>query len=431
MTATYDESGAHKTQYAYANGGLKEEILPNGGKFAYGYDQDGRVTAISQSTEAGEGNSTQRIYRFGELVQLTAESTKMQYAYDSARRVKKVDLNGITDYLTYTYTDVYGSTGELMRKTVTAQNYIGAQSVTERDGNGNLLQWTWGGTLQMSATYDKKNVMETLQDKITGKNYQYVMDDGWGQLSEMYETDADGVQVTDGYAESYTYDGYGAVMKKTLSGAVNQVYTYTYKTDKAHTLDSVAVQINHAAGTTNKVTFYPKTDKLGRNVGREIHTMDSIRASESITYKKVGDHATCLPSTIRYLESASGYFEKDQISYEYDTMGNISKVYYNGEIARRYTYDKVNRLIREDNKTLDKTVMVVYDNNGNIVRQREFAFTLKDETAIEELESTDLVYEYNGDKLMKVGEESAFMYNAWGNHVVTDKRNIKKIKNCG
>ena len=31
----------------------------------------------------------------------------------------------------------------------------------------------------------------------------------------------------------------------------------------------------------------------------------------------------------------------------------------------------------------------MYDNNGNIVKRREFVFTLKDNTLIEELESTD------------------------------------------
>ena len=64
---------------------------------------------------------------------------------------------------------------------------------------------------------------------------------------------------------------------------------------------------------------------------------------------------------------------------------------------------------------LDRTVMVVYDNNGNIVRQRKFAFSLKDDTTIEELESTDRVYQYQGDRLMLVDDGYTFMYNAWGN----------------
>ena len=56
-------------------------------------------------------------------------------------------------------------------------------------------------------------------------------------------------------------------------------------------------------------------------------------------------------------------------------------------------------------KTLDKTYVFVYDNNGNIVKRREFVFTLKDNTLIEELESTDKVYVYNGDQMLTYNGE--------------------------
>ena len=81
----------------------------------------------------------------------------------------------------------------------------------------------------------------------------------------------------------------------------------------------------------------------------------------------------------------------------------------NGELAIRYHYDALNRLIREDNKVLDKTVLFVYDNNGNILKQRKFDFTLKNAIDIEELDSQDKVYIYDGDKLLSFnGEECAY-----------------------
>ena len=64
---------------------------------------------------------------------------------------------------------------------------------------------------------------------------------------------------------------------------------------------------------------------------------------------------------------------QDCLKYAYDEMGNISKIYDNGELVVRYFYDALNRLVREDNKGLDKTVCFVYDNNGNILKQRSFA----------------------------------------------------------
>ena len=42
-------------------------------------------------------------------------------------------------------------------------------------------------------------------------------------------------------------------------------------------------------------------------------------------------------------------------------------IYENEALSVRYTYDKLNRLIREDNKALDKTYLISYDNNGNIL----------------------------------------------------------------
>ena len=56
----------------------------------------------------------------------------------------------------------------------------------------------------------------------------------------------------------------------------------------------------------------------------------------------------------------------------------------------------------------------MYDNNGNIVKRREFSFTLKDNTLIEELESTDKVYIYNGDQMVSYNGQ-ACVYDVMGN----------------
>ena len=56
----------------------------------------------------------------------------------------------------------------------------------------------------------------------------------------------------------------------------------------------------------------------------------------------------------------------------------------------------------------------MYDNNGNIVKRREFVFTLKDNTLIEELESTDKVYIYNGDQMVSYNGQSC-VYDVMGN----------------
>lgn len=51
----------------------------------------------------------------------------------------------------------------------------------------------------------------------------------------------------------------------------------------------------------------------------------------------------------------------ERLKYSYDKMGNISAIFKNGTLIVKYTYDTLNRIIREDNRTLKKTWMLAYD----------------------------------------------------------------------
>ncbi|MBO5068256.1 MAG: hypothetical protein J6C62_07640, partial [Clostridia bacterium] len=209
------------------------------------------------------------------------------------------------------------------------------------------------------------------------------------------------MQIPSGYGEAYAYNSAGKLAKKTIVGTVPQEYTYGYKTDSTQALETI---------TVNGSTVKPKLDVLGRNKGKAICIGTDKIAEESIVYRKVGDHATNMPATIRFGNKYGENFALvDSLRYAYDVMGNIEKVYENGELAIRYQYDALNRLIREDNKVMNKTVLFSYDNNGNILKQRKFTFTLKNAIDIEELDSEDKVYIYDGDKLLAFnGEECAY-----------------------
>ena len=77
--------------------------LPNGSKFAYGHAKDGTVTAITHSTENGEENSTTKIYDGDLLTELKSGNNTVKYSYDEKRRVSAVELNGKSDYVSYSY----------------------------------------------------------------------------------------------------------------------------------------------------------------------------------------------------------------------------------------------------------------------------------------------------------------------------------------
>ena len=52
----------------------------------------------------------------------------------------------------------------------------------------------------------------------------------------------------------------------------------------------------------------PNTDALGRNTGKTIEVGCDKIAEEKITYVKFGDHATNMPSNVRY--ATNGVFKR-------------------------------------------------------------------------------------------------------------------------
>lgn len=90
-------------------------------------------------------------------------------------------------------------------------------------------------------------------------------------------------------------------------------------------------------------------------------------AAEYIYYRKVGDHATNMPSAVYFGKKSGDKFPiAESIKYKYDKMGNICRIDENGAPVVWYKYDALNRLIREDNKSFGKTWLYSYDNKGNI-----------------------------------------------------------------
>jgi RHS repeat-associated protein len=131
---------------------------------------------------------------------------------------------------------------------------------------------------------------------------------------------------------------------------------------------------------------------------------EGIIAEESKTYRKVSDHATNMIATIRYGDTSSGsYIFRDSLKYAYDVMGNISKVYENGKLTVSYTYDNLNRLVREDNKLFGKTWLYTYDNNGNILLKEEYEYCIKEVKELADaLVSSEYCYKAHSDQLLHI-----------------------------
>ena len=397
VCASLDETGENRTKIRYVEGttAVAAETAPNGSMFAYGRDLTDAVTSISQSTAEGEENATETRYTCGLPTKLKSGNKFVDYTYDAKRRLTKVGLNGNAEYLTYAYEEDVTEDGILSDKTVVT-NAKDETFTSFTDKRGNVRKILYGSAPQVTSTYDAKNRLTQTIDAASGTTtYEY---DG---LDRPTAVKRGGIA-----AETFTYDDWGKLATRNLSNGVSHAYAYSYRDDVARTLSEIGIK---------GLTIRPKQDVNGRASEKTISDTTGVLSGEYYYYAKYGDHATNRISTIRYGNRKGGkYVIGDGIKYEYDRMGNISKVYENGAMLASYTYDGVNRLIREDNKRLNKTSLFTYDNNGNILTKRESAYTLK---PMEEIENaTELRYRYDAasDRLMSVGEES-FEYDAIGN----------------
>lgn len=200
------------------------------------------------------------------------------------------------------------------------------------------------------------------------------------------------------------------IEKKIVSGEYTHEYVYSYKDDFARELESISMPYGLKSTRI--------TDANGRLKERELSANGTKLAHEYYYFRKQGDHGTNQISSVRYGERKNGqYVVKDGISYTYDECGNISEIKENGKLSARYGYDKLNRLIREDNVQLKKTTLFIYDNNGNILSKREAAFTLGDTDKITEF-SNEKEYYYDAvqpDRLVAFGDEGIQGYDSIGN----------------
>ena len=384
--ANYDETGENKTKYGYKDGTtiVRETTLPNGSKFAYGHDADDTVTAITQSTEDGEENSMQKIYKYGQVVEVKSDNTTVGYEYDDKRRLSEVKLNGNV-HSTFEYHENETLNGVTVDMVVEKKD--DKEFTTYTDKRGRVIRAGFPEKVQIDYGYNAAGNVESMTETVDNNNvrsfaYTY---NGLDKLTSYTEKD----HGTDKHKETYVYDNYGKLTEvKHDSGFT---YRYGYKSSIDGEIDNISIGEN--------IVVKPKTDVNGRNTGKQVLFANTQVETESISYVKFGDHATNMPSSIVFgKKGVINCSASERLKYSYDKMGNISAIFKNGTLIVKYTYDTLNRIIREDNRTLKYTWIFAYDNNGNIITKKETEFTLKENT--EDCVFTEHLYEYDGDELV-------------------------------
>ena len=345
ITDATDSTGA-VTKYNYENHDVQMMAIPN--RIT---DANGTVTDLSHDSH----------YRTTQVT--IANTATLDYTYSSGNlsKVTRTDSGGNTQAYNFTY-----------------------------DSFGNMLTLSVGSKKLATYTYGTGNGLLATQTYGNGAKVSFAYNNNLNQLEK--------ATYPDGRTMTYTYTPDGQVYSAKETGT-NRTVDYVYSFDAKHRLISSEKKVN---GTTVLRTrqLFNSNDQLTH----ENWKMDTKTYYRILTYNTGTDYSlntVSMPTdelltmgydSLRRLTSVTGglynlsytYRDRDatytttqvsklsytglpstlNISYTYDTLGNIATYTAPGKSAVTYTYDNQGQLLKAAGS---KTYTYTYDTVGNIL----------------------------------------------------------------
>ena len=382
-----DASGA-TTQYVYntAKGLVTKVIDPNGNETDYEYDPNTDLLTSVSNPSAELGNPStmfEHDHAYG-YAAIYNDDVGYNFFNDSFGRLEVVDSNSGLCLV-----------------------------INEYDEDGNIEMQCLGQSEQASYTYDDDGRLTSQSfNDILAYEYDYTSS---GMLGRM--TDHENNVVWD-----YHYDLAGRATNASSDDGRKISYEYTSKNevgrmlitdDSSVTLDTrysydqygrpSSAEIGSMTGSPAQSYSY---DSLGRTSKITNEYSSDSTVEQNISYLVNGTNQTGRIDTVSYQKNSAGNITNiaPSLSYDYDANGNITHIYENGVLKIRYHYDGLNRLSREDNSDIDKTVVYSYDKFGNIRSKVEYALSFGElGTAIN---TVPYRYQSGGGAATKYGDET-------------------------
>ena len=374
------------TRYFYDEdyGYLMATIDANGNGMTYSYDALGRMTSAYPAQASGglyeaDEESASVAYSYDELSRLDkiiTESTEYSFAYDDFGNKTSVSA-GSKELASYVYNDYNGKLREMTYSNGLTVKYTYDELDRVKEVQYNTGSGTSGFMTVYTYEYDANGNVSKIADVPGGQTTvfkynsrgklvsYYVTDENSGQSSLSYWYDSEGRIAGwqyDRELSSYTATLNSGIIYDNDNGLVNSCYT---------TVDSVnfnTAYIRDKLRRTSQVVYSIETDGIAsRQIRQQYSYMTYCEDEDMGLY-----YDTPLISTVT-TTLPSGSIET--LNYTYDAKGNITEISDGTGSLYRYKYDSLGQLIREDNRALSKTCTWEYDNAGNILNCKTYAYT--------------------------------------------------------
>ena len=356
--ASVTDARNHTVQYTWdGNRDLLSSVTDaRGSRLSYAYDSANRLSGVSQEvTQDG-----------------TKKTVSNTYAY-TKDRLTGISHNG------FSYGFAYDAFGNVLNASVAGARIVDYEYEAN---NGNLKKVTYANGDSIRYTYDA-------QDRMLLSYYKSASGAEQKLNGYVYDRAGNLAQVTN-YPSGKSYDLDYDFLDRLMRARDNDGNYYEYTYDENNNL----TRMYHGAGTSGIATTYTY-DKDGREVtakasGNYYRTTsyDSLGRVDMQTWTNTGNPNTVIyeyddtDSTRRSSLPSALILGSRNLGYTYDGNGNITRIQDSDTNASggttktiSYQYDELNRLTREDNQVLNKTVTYSYDLGGNLVSEKEYAYT--------------------------------------------------------
>lgn len=368
----------------------------------YRYDyHTGNVLSISSSSN-GINNSTAFTYRYDRLTSMSHHGMKVNYEYDGRGRKTKISLNGeevvwntYTDHFDGSYTDPFNEDAEVSFQGTYANSTTsdGLFMESYRDEDGNLILNKYSSDDAFGAECyvykDKDLVTEIRSQKTcrdTNETYRETLLTTYDEFDAVIRQEK---KVND-LSEVITENRYDEDHRRIVSSDVilsREDYRLNAKNtyNEEHQLTTVNVR-EGIAGEEEEDAFLPVSettlsyDALGRVIHQNVQA-NRIEICHEYSYLQQDENTLDLIAEdrmkVKVTEGSQITYLTETSTYGYDVNGNIVSVE-TDENRTRYDYDTLNRLIREDNPVLNKTIRYQYDKGGNLLSKKIYPYTVEE-----------------------------------------------------
>lgn len=357
---------------------------------------NGNLLSISSSA-SGINNSTSFTYNYGLLTSISHHGVKVNYTYDGLGRKTVVALND-EEVMWNQYFDDYNSKNDSnysFDREIKQGNY---QDSTTLDGlfsasytnyKGQVLYTKYSGDESVGESsyfYDEDKVSSTTSMITYRDNNQTYKEESLNSYNEFKQLVKQEKKVDDN-SQIVLKDYYDDTNRFITSSDVilsDDEYRLNYlnEYDEEHRLTSITIRegiIDDEEFFTDMEKVLFKYDVLNRVIHNDIST-EKMSLCHEYSYLQQDENTLDLIAEditkIKVVNQGNTTYLTETSTYQYDVSGNITKII-TDEDETRYTYDKLNRLIREDNPTLNKTITYKYDKAGNILLKKTYAYTLE------------------------------------------------------